>query len=133
EGGRQVEKPDYWLRHGYPWEFPRTDIVHRVPFGAGGHDDVFAAAYDVPISGYGSACVNTLRLWAARAHREFDPARFNAGDHLRAVDSRTHSETLTRVLYPGDGNEAGRELRFRQEFFFVSASVQDILRQYLAT
>ena len=132
EAGWQVEKPEYWLRHGNPWEFPRTDIVYRVPFGdaAGAHDHVFAVAHDLPVSGYASSCVNTLRLWSARAHREFDTNRFNDGDHLRAIEPRTRSETLTRVLYPGDANAAGRELRFKQEYFFVSASVQDILAQY---
>jgi starch phosphorylase len=132
EGGRQIEKPDHWLRHGYAWEFPRTDIVHRVRFGAGGADDVFAVAHDVPVPGHGATCVNTLRLWAARALREFDTDRFNSGDHVQAVEARTQSETLTRVLYPGDSTAAGRALRFRQEFFFVSASVQDILDRHLA-
>jgi starch phosphorylase len=132
ENGRQVEKPDHWLRHGYPWEFPRTDIVHRVRFGSVGADDVFAVGYDVPVPGYGASCINTLRLWAARALREFDTDRFNDGDHVRALESRTEAETLTRVLYPGDATAAGRALRFRQEFFFVSASVQDILDRHLA-
>ncbi len=148
EDGWQVERPEHWLRDGNPWEFPRGDIVYPVPFngtvrrdsapGAAGSttwsetDDVFAQAYDVPICGYGSQTVNTLRLWAAKARREFDAARFNGGDHVRALEERTQSENLTRILYPDDSNEAGRELRFRQEFFFVSASVQDILNQYRA-
>jgi len=132
ENGRQIEKPDHWLRHGYPWEYPRTDVVHRVRFGTGGGDDVFAVANDVPVPGHGASCVNTLRLWAARALREFDTDRFNDGDHVRALEARTQAETLTRVLYPGDATAAGRALRFRQEFFFVSASVQDILDRHLA-
>ena len=133
--GWQVEKPDHWLRHGNPWEFPRTDLVYRVAFGRprdGKTDDVFAVAYDMPIAGYGNGCVDTLRLWSAKAHREFDTDRFNEGDHVRAFESRTESENLTRVLYPNDSNETGRRLRLKQEHFFVSASVQDILAQYRA-
>ena len=146
--GWQVEKPDHWLRHGYPWEFPRADIIHAVPFfgrlvnqrGPDGRtvrrwidtEDVFALAYDVPVSGYGTNWVNTVRLWSAKAQREFDLAGFNDGDHVRAIESRVRWENLTRVLYPGDGTEAGRELRFMQQYFFASASVQDVLRRLIA-
>ena len=145
ERGWQVEKPEHWLRHGNPWEFPRTDEVLRVPFQGHvaasadgqlrqwlGTEDVFAVPYDMPVVGYGAARVNTLRLWAARAHREFDFALFHEGQHLNAIEPRARWENLTRVLYPGDANEAGRRLRFMQQYFFVSASVQDILRGYLA-
>jgi starch phosphorylase len=136
EDGWQVEKPDLWLRHGNPWEFPRTDLAYRVPFGAqydgNGSDDVFAVAADLPIAGYGSGCVNTLRLWSAKPREEFDTERFNTGDHVRAFESRTDTENLTRTLYPDDSTEAGRRLRLKQEHFFVSASVQDILVQYRA-
>ncbi len=136
EDGWQVEKPDLWLRHGNPWEFPRTDLAYRVPFGpqreGKGSDDVFAVAADLPISGYGSGCVNTLRLWSAKPRAEFDTERFNTGDHVRAFESRTETENLTRTLYPDDSTEAGRRLRLKQEHFFVSASVQDILVQYRA-
>src|SRR6185436_6627383 len=145
ERGWQVEKPEHWLRHGNPWEFPRTDEVLRVPFHGHvaasadgqvrqwlGTEDVFAVPYDMPVVGYGAARVNTLRLWAARAHREFDFALFHEGQHLNAIEPRARWENLTRVLYPGDANEAGRRLRFMQQYFFVSASVQDILRGYLA-
>lgn len=146
DDGWQVEKPEDWLQHGNPWEFPRSDISHSVPFygatapslpidGQGappwtGTEDVLARAYDIPICGFRSLCVNTLRLWRAEAPRAFDTDKFNEGDHIRALDERIHSENLSRVLYPNDSTEAGRELRFRQEFFFVSASVQDILAQY---
>jgi starch phosphorylase len=134
--GWQVEKPDLWLRHGNPWEFPRTDLVYRVPFGrnheGAGRDDVYAVAHDLPISGFGSGCVNTLRLWSAKPRQEFDTSRFNEGDHLRAFENRTDTENLTRVLYPDDSTEAGRRLRLKQEHFFVSASMQDILVQYCA-
>ncbi len=145
--GCQIEKPDHWLRHGYPWEFPRTDIVHAVPFfghvvdrrGPDGRirrqwidtQNVFAMAYDVPVAGYETRCVDTVRLWSAKAQRELDLARFNDGDHLRAIEDRAQWESLTRVLYPGDSTEAGRELRFKQQYFFASASVQDVIRQVL--
>jgi len=142
ENGWQTERPEHWLRHGYPWEFPRTEVVYGIPFravadGSGpsswqGTENVFAVAYDVPICGYGAEQVNTLRLWSAKAQREFDTDRFHAGEHVRALEARTDWENLTRVLYPNDANEAGRRLRFKQEYFFVSASVQDILAQYRA-
>jgi len=147
EEGWQVERPDHWLRHGYPWEFPRADIVYAVPFfgrvvderGADGRpirrwidtEDVFAMAYDVPVSGHGTEWVNTVRLWSAKAQREFDLARFNDGDHVRAVECRVRWENLARVLYPGDSTEAGRELRFMQQYFFASASIQDVIHQLI--
>ncbi|MCW5745144.1 MAG: glycogen/starch/alpha-glucan phosphorylase [Alphaproteobacteria bacterium] len=147
--GWQVEKPDHWLRHGNPWEFPRADIVHAVPFfgrvveqaGPEGRQvrrwidtqDVFAMAYDVPISGYGTKWVNAVRLWSPKAQREFDLASFNDGDHVRAVENRARSENLARVLYPDDSTEAGRELRFMQQYFFASASMQDVICQLLAS
>jgi starch phosphorylase len=148
ERGWQVERPDHWLRHGNPWEFPRADVIHAVPFfgrlvdqsGSDGRtvrrwidtEDVFAMAYDVPVAGYGTNWVNTVRLWSAKAQREFDLAGFNDGDHVRAIESRVRWENLTRILYPGDGTEAGRELRFMQQYFFASASVQDVVRRLTA-
>jgi len=148
DDGWQVEKPEHWLRHGNPWEFLRTDLALRVPFcgrvaaAPSGlarsarrwteTEDVIAVPYDMPVSGYRSDCVNTLRLWTARARKEFDLGVFHDGEHARAVAHRTQWESLTRVLYPSDQNEAGRRLRFMQQYFFVSASVQDILRAYLA-
>jgi starch phosphorylase len=148
ENGWQIEKPENWLRHGNPWEFAREDVTYAVPFhgtaapadGAGGEgtplwtgtEDVLATAYDMPICGFRSTCVNTLRLWSAKASDAFCTQTFNDGDHLRALEQRTQSENISRVLYPGDSTEAGRELRFRQEFFFVSASIQDILADYTA-
>lgn len=146
--GWQVEKPDHWLRHGYPWEFPRADIIHAVPFfgqvvdqpgpdGRAGRRwidtrDVLAMAYDVPVTGYGPDWANIVRLWSAKAEHEFNLAGFNDGDHVRAIEGRARWENLTRVLYPGDGNEAGRELRFMQQYFFASASAQDVIRQLTA-
>jgi glycogen phosphorylase len=143
EGGWQHEEPETWLRFGAPWEFPRPDLNHPVSFYGrvvretdeqGIARDrwldascVLATAFDVPIPGFRSQTVNTLRLWSARAPRELDLRRFNEGDHLGAVDDKNHWESLTRVLYPHDGTAAGRELRFKQGYFFVSASLQDIL------
>ena len=143
EGGSQHEEPEAWLRFGAPWEFPRTDLTYPISFYGrvvretdehGIANDrwldasqVLATAFDVPVPGFRSEIVNTLRLWSARAPRELDLRRFNEGDHLGAVDDKSHWESLTRVLYPHDGTAAGRELRFKQEYFFVSASLQDIL------
>jgi glycogen phosphorylase len=136
EGGWQSEEPENWLRFGAPWEFPRPDLTYPVKFYGRIENnswietaDVLATAFDVPIPGYRSDTVNTLRLWSARAPRELDLRRFNEGDYLGAVGDKAHWESLTRVLYPHDGTEAGRELRFRQQFFFVSASLQDILQR----
>ncbi len=139
--GQQVEVPDYWLTHGNPWEFPRPEIRMRVRFGGHlqedggrvlwvGTDDVLAMAYDSIIPGYGTEVTNTLRLWSARATEEIDLSAFNRGNYFGAVESKNHSENVSRVLYPDDSTLEGRELRLRQEYFFVSASLQDILRRY---
>ena len=134
EEGWQNEEPEHWLRFGGPWEFPRPDLTYPVRFNGRIENnrwlettDVLATAFDVPVPGYRSDTVNTLRLWSARAPRELDLRRFNEGDHLGAVGEKAQWESLTRVLYPHDGTSAGRELRFRQQYFFVSASLQDIL------
>jgi starch phosphorylase len=95
-----------------------------------GTDDVLAMAYDSIIPGYGTEVTNTLRLWSARATEEIDLSAFNRGNYFGAVESKNHSENVSRVLYPDDSTLAGRELRLRQEYFFVSASLQDILRRY---
>lgn len=145
ENGHQVERPEHWLRLGDPWEFHRPTISYHVRFG--GHvessdrsadarrwvnaDDVTAAAYDLPMSGYRSDTVLYLRLWAARASRDFDLRYFNEGNYVEAVRHKTASETLSKVLYPNDSTSMGQELRLKQEYFFVSASVQDILRRHL--
>jgi len=142
--GRQVEVPDYWLTAGNPWEFPRPEVVYRVQFG--GHvvkegdrarwvdtHDVEAMAYDTIIPGYDTQTTNTLRLWSAKATKEIDLSAFNRGDYFGAVEQKNHSENVSRVLYPDDSTEAGRELRLHQEYFFVSASVQDLVRRYLQT
>jgi starch phosphorylase len=146
--GRQVEAPDYWLKNGNPWEFPRPEVTYRVRFGGRleeqGHgegalvrwvdtEDVLAMAYDTIIPGYGTAATNTLRLWSAKATEEMDLRAFNQGNYFGAVEHKNHSENVSRVLYPDDSTPSGRELRLRQEYFFVSASVQDLVRRYLRT
>lgn len=146
--GQQVETPDYWLTRGNPWEFQRPEVTYRVRFG--GHvqrregkgvpygaakwvdtHDVLAVAYDTIIPGYGTQATNTLRLWSARASEEIDLSAFNRGNYMQAVESKNHSENVSRVLYPDDSTPSGRELRLHQEYFFVSASVQDLVRRYL--
>ena len=148
--GQQVETPDYWLTRGNPWEFQRPEVNYRVRFGGhvqkregpqapyGAADwvdthDVLAVAYDTIIPGYGTQATNTLRLWSARATEEIDLSAFNRGNYMQAVESKNHSENVSRVLYPDDSTASGRELRLHQEYFFVSASVQDLLRRYLRT
>jgi starch phosphorylase len=146
--GQQVETPDYWLTRGNPWEFQRPEVTYRVRFGGhvqrreGNHapygaanwvdtHDVLAMAYDTIIPGYGTQATNTLRLWSAKATEEIDLSAFNRGNYMAAVESKNHSENVSRVLYPDDSTPSGRELRLHQEYFFVSASVQDLLRRYL--
>ncbi|HVL57147.1 MAG TPA: glycogen/starch/alpha-glucan phosphorylase [Burkholderiaceae bacterium] len=140
--GYQVEQPDDWLRNGNPWEFARPEVTFAVSFGgwvrhdgAGAHwvdtEEVLATAYDTIIPGYGTRSVNTLRLWHAKATESLDLEMFNQGDYMRAVQSKVLSENVTRVLYPDDSSYHGRELRLRQEYFFVSASLQDVLHRYM--
>ena len=142
--GNQVEVPDYWLTHGNPWEFQRPEVVYRVQFGGRvvkegerhrwiDSSDVLAMAYDTIVPGYGTQATNTLRLWSAKATEEIDLGAFNRGNYFAAVESKNHSENVSRVLYPDDSTTSGRELRLHQEYFFVSASVQDLLRRYLKT
>lgn len=132
--GWQHEQPDRWLSRDYAWEFDRPELTYRITSGArDGASDVLAHAFDIPVLGYASDCVNTLRLWWSEAANDFDSTRFQDGDHIGALSQRVDGRNLTRVLYPNDGNDAGRRLRFRQEHFFVSASVQDILAQYCAS
>ena len=143
-GGQQVETPDYWLTRGNPWEFQRPEVQYRVRFGGHveGHSpggaarwvgthDVLAMAYDTIIPGYGTQATNTLRLWSARATEEIDLSAFNRGNYFEAVESKNHSENVSRVLYPDDSTASGKELRLHQEYFFCSASVQDLVRRYL--
>jgi starch phosphorylase len=139
--GRQVEVPDYWLTHGNPWEFARPEVTYRVRFGGRvvkegdnyqwvDSHDVQAMAYDTIIPGYDTMATNTLRLWSAKATQEIDLNAFNRGNYFAAVESKNHSENVSRVLYPDDSTDSGRELRLHQEYFFCSASVQDLLRRF---
>jgi len=145
--GRQVEHPENWLRYGNPWEFARPEVLYPVRFGGRvevshdargrlchhweGAEEVMAMAYDTPIPGYQTNTVNNLRLWAARASRDFNLQYFNEGDYIGALQAQIESENLSRVLYPDDTGASGRTLRLKQEYFFVSASLQDILRRFV--
>ncbi|HEY8118788.1 MAG TPA: glycogen/starch/alpha-glucan phosphorylase [Methylophilaceae bacterium] len=146
ENGMQVEHPDNWLRYGNPWEFPRGEVLFPVKFhghvkqyqdatGKIRHDwvdteEVMAMAYDTPVPGYGGQTVNNMRLWAAKSSRDFDLRYFNQGNYVEAVADKNESENLSKVLYPDDSTEMGRMLRLKQQYFFVSASLQDILFRY---
>jgi len=146
ENGYQVEHPDNWLRYGNPWEFARPEVLFPVKFHgrvveyADDNDqlrhhwveteDVMAMAYDTPIPGYGGHTVNNMRLWAAKASRDFDLQYFNEGNYIKAVEDKNESENLSKVLYPDDTTQMGRELRLKQQYFFVSASIQDILYRF---
>jgi starch phosphorylase len=145
--GQQIEVPEDWLAHGNPWEFERQEAAYEIGFGGTVEtvekDDnslkhtwvpsetVQAVAFDTPIAGWRGKRVNTLRLWGAQA---LDPIRldaFNRGDHLGALTEQARAETITQVLYPSDSTPAGQELRLRQEYFFVSASLRDLLRRHI--
>ena len=141
--GYQLEEPDHWLATGDPWEFARPEAIYPIRFGgtvsSGAGDKrtwveaerVMATAYDTPVPGFGVGAVLTLRLWAARAAEEFELRAFNQGEYTRAVEKKNRSENVTRVLYPDDSTQHGRDLRLRQGYFYVSASLQDILRRHL--
>jgi len=145
--GAQVETPDNWLRRINPWEVARPERSFKVHFngrvirytGEGGQivsewvdtDEVLATAYDVPVPGYKNGVVNTLRLWSAKAARDFDIHVFNRGHYLQSVEERCYSENISRVLYPNDSTPAGQELRLKQEYFLVSATLQDAVRRHL--
>ena len=149
ENGYQIEKPDNWLRDGHVWEIERPE--HTVVVRFGGHvqpdstgsspdkrewhtnDEVLAVPFDVPVPGHGNDIVNTLRLWSATATDEFDLSEFNAGGYAEAVSAKTDAENITMVLYPNDSSENGKVLRLRQQYFLVSASLQDAIRIWLDT
>ncbi|MGB5738409.1 MAG: glycogen/starch/alpha-glucan family phosphorylase, partial [Woeseia sp.] len=146
ENGYQIEEPDPWLREGFPWEIERIELAQRIHFG--GHSesyvdhkgaprhrwvnthDVLAVPYDIPIPGYRNNFVNTLRLWSACATDEFDLEEFNAGEYTDAVAAKNAAENITMVLYPNAATVGGQELRLRQQYFLVSASLQDMLRDW---
>ncbi|HNP35136.1 MAG TPA: glycogen/starch/alpha-glucan phosphorylase [Woeseiaceae bacterium] len=146
ENGWQVEEPDPWLREGFPWEIERFELARTVRFGGRSESwtdsdgvqrhrwvnthDVLAIPYDVPVPGYRNDIVNTLRLWSAAATDEFDLEEFNAGSYTDAVAEKNAAENITMVLYPNATTEMGKELRLRQQYFFVSASLQDVLGEW---
>tara|TARA_R110002110_G_scaffold38465_15_gene125522 strand:- start:2631 stop:5006 length:2376 start_codon:yes stop_codon:yes gene_type:complete len=140
--GEQVEKPESWLSQRHAWEFERPEVQYQICFG--GHvdhhegraywhpgDRVLATAYDTPIVGWKGAWGNTLRLWGAKPATQFDLASFNRGDYLAAGRSEALARTISRVLYPDDTTDSGKELRLRQEYFFTAASIQDLMRRFL--
>ncbi|MEO5660393.1 MAG: glycogen/starch/alpha-glucan family phosphorylase, partial [Polaromonas sp.] len=143
QNGAQVEYPDPWLQDGTPWEFPRTGISYPVRFGGWvEHVDgspalwrhageVAAKAYDMVVPGHGTPLVSTLRLWKAVAPAHIDLSAFNTGDYARAANTKNEFENISWVLYPNDSTPAGRELRLKQEYFFVAASIQDLVKRHL--
>ena len=143
ESGRQVEHPEDWLNQPHPWEFERPEARYTVPFK--GHvsvvdgksvwhpsETVFARAYDMPVVGWQGKWANTLRLWGAHPTELFDLEQFNSGDHTAAAAPEALARTLSRVLYPEDTTDSGKELRLKQEYFLTSAALQDILRRFLS-
>jgi len=144
--GYQLESPDDWLRYGTPWEFQRPHHMFTVQFYGQAHEHedragnkkvewidtetVMAMACDFLVPGYRNNHVNNMRLWTAKASRDLDLSFFNRGDYIGAVQSKVRSETLSKVLYPSDDIREGQELRLRQQYFFVAATLQDILRRY---
>ena len=144
--GYQVERPDEWLRFGNPWEYRRPEFITTVKFYGRIEEfvdttgsltvrwidtqNVLGLPFDTLIAGYGNNTVNCLRLWSARASEEFDLQVFNDGQYLKAVQQKSLSESIAKVLYPKDDSPEGKELRLKQEYFFVSCSLQDILRRF---
>jgi starch phosphorylase len=145
--GWQIELPEDWLENGNPWEFPRREAAYRIGFGGSVLSEVakdgvahaswqpgeimLAMAFDTPMVGWRGKRVNTLRLWSARAIDPIHLDAFNTGDFTAALSSSTRAEIITRILYPSDSSPQGQELRLRQEYFFTSASLQDIIRRHL--
>ena len=148
EDNQQVELPENWLTHGNPWEFPRPEVSYKIRFGGrvmeymgpdgNRHFDwiegdvVIAQAYDTPIPGFHNDTVNNLRLWSAQAYEDFDLNCFNLGEYTQAVEEKTQSEIISKVLYPDDSSVMNKVLRLKQQYFFVSASLKDILRRFFS-
>ncbi len=144
--GYQIEKPDNWLNFGNPWEILRSEYRYHIKFYGKVEQvcdkngqltslwidtrEVLALAYDIPVPGYKNNTVNNLRLWEAKATHDFDFSFFNQGDYIKAVEQKNETENISKVLYPNDNTVAGKELRLKQQYFFVSASLQDIIRRY---
>jgi starch phosphorylase len=146
EGGYQVEVPDDWLKNGYPFELRRAEYATEVKFGGyvntirengrerfvqEGYQSVLAVPYDMPIVGYGNNVVNTLRIWDAQAINTFSLDSFDRGDYQKAVEQENLAKTIVEVLYPNDNHYAGKELRLKQQYFFISASVQRAVKKYM--
>lgn len=145
QDGRQIELPDDWLKHGHPWEVKRADYAEEIKFGGNirtyedsdgrtkyaheNYQSVLAIPYDMPIVGYNNRTVNTLRLWDAEAPEEFILHFFDEGEYAKAVEQQNLAKTLTHVLYPNDNHHQGKELRLKQQYFFVSATLQRALRR----
>lgn len=125
--GYQIEKPETWLKYGDVWSVMRPDDEVIVTFGDG---SVRAVPYDMPIIGYGTNNINTLRLWEAHSLVDLDLGKFNQQDYLHATQQKTLAEDISRVLYPNDSTDEGKKLRLKQQYFFVSASLQDIVKRY---
>lgn len=146
DNGYQVERADHWLRNGNPWDLMRRSLTYKVQFYGKTEtydkgnselgfkwvdtENVLAVAYDVPIPGYKSQVVNNLRLWRAKATVDFEFADFNKGNYIESVAKKDDSETISKVLYPNDTYVEGKFLRLKQQYFFVSATLQDIIRKY---
>jgi glycogen phosphorylase len=147
--GFQREQPDNWAVHGTPWHIERREQSSMIPIygriegdlDEGGQynphwldwNSLIGVPSDIPVVGYGGKCVNFLRLYTARAPSEFDMAIFNDGDYLRAMERQVSVETVSKVLYPSDSAQAGRELRFIQEYFFVACAMRDIFRRHASS
>jgi glycogen phosphorylase len=144
--GNQIEFPDYWLIHGNPWELERMDVIYPVKFYGHVHEierpdgskkvvweggeEVLAVAYDSPIPGYRTFNTLNIRLWSAKPSREFDLEHFNKGDFFKSIEDKQRSENITHVLYPNDNTPNGKELRLKQQYFFVSATIKDLIRRF---
>jgi len=143
EDGRQIETAENWLAQRHAWEFERPEVAYEIGFGGYVHtsrgkstwhpaETVLASAYDTPVVGWQAQWANTLRLWAAKPTRLFDLDSFNRGEYLAASEPEALARTISRVLYPDDTTETGKELRLKQEYFFTAASIQDLLRRFLS-
>ena len=143
--GYQLEEPDDWLRNGYPFEIKRSEYATEVKFGGyvrvenkdgrnhfiqEGYSSVRAVPYDMPIVGYGNNVVNTLRMWDAEAAQEFNLGSFDKGEYAKAVEEQNLAKTICDVLYPNDNHISGKELRLKQQYFFVSASLQTAIKKF---
>jgi starch phosphorylase len=146
ENGEQVEHPENWLKNASPWEFGRPNVIYPVRFNgqvmqvSNWHgellchwvdaDNIMAMGYDIPVIGFGNDTVSSIRLWSAKATTDFNLTYFNRGNYIEAVEEKSESETVSKVLYPTATTDMGRELRLKQEYFLVSASIQDILSRF---